>query len=1385
MSKGSPPKRPRFSIESILENNKQPHRFFIQNILSTNTQNQNNTNTQIGLGVLDDFIEKTDSKMTFCKRFKMMKSVSKFAIKKVPENPEELLRRLLEECIRQSISEAKNNDIIVDHLGALISSPLLDSDIWIPIRKLHSDAVENILQRFLLVSQSKAERGSLWGEPFTVAIHSLDVSALPKEKTITGTGSHSQSNNMPCWLIKVHNNDSFCLFYALELTRKYVMKELGERIRFHRYCRNQSKQKEDVLKLMEDAGISLQKERYDAQTYVPIVVDYWNKLYSGNGHKFKVFIFGNKAEVKTKYKYGSDTFNMPIPIYHSDGHFDGIRTVGAQFGPHWNYCYTCEKKYLKAKEHDNNCKSRCRLCGRVGIGRPCSNSRDFKKDCQECGKTFWNKDCHDHHKSSNNCLRFKQCEKCGTIWSTKDHQRNLQKKHVCGQKWCKTCVQFHSSERGCYIKPLEEKKLAPYRLITFDFEATQHTKHSKTSDARLHSVNFIAATIICTYCMNDRKNWKSFLRRENKFCSICGKNINITFSHRPYYKSKVDEQRVTTNPLYDFVKWLLFELEGPFTTIAFSHFGGRYDMVMVFREIFVAGIVPTMIRRGNKLYELKVPRSHKCNEVIFRDSYNICPVALGQLVGAFDLQIQEKQFFPHLANNPLNYDITLAKLPQKSDYLYGGMLPNKQKLFDKWYNQECHKPFCLNEALAEYCLNDVEILTEALLAFRQKFLEISRPKGNNGSNGIDIIRETMTIASACMKHFRLNHLKPDHLAIVPEKGYDKCDNQSTIAMKYLDWYAEKHGVEIQTAYSERGEYKVDGKFKVDGYINSEDKAIEVHGCVWHACPRHYGDRPDFILPNGKTVKVVQKENEERLKILRQHIKTVDVVWECEINNMLRRDKKMRRSFSNYIDKGPIKLRDCFFGGRTGPFSLHYEADDLHDITYLDFNSLYPSTIATTTFPVGHPKVIVVPRREQEVNWDNSNQIPIKGILKVFLIPPERIDIPAMPVKFDDRLLFPLCRQCALDYPRGATLLNYNCPHSDEKRGWVSTCTSIELAEALKSGYRVTKYFRGLHYDKWDGELFKGYVAEFMSMKIHSSGFPNEIDTKDKEDDFILECKERFGIELKREKMMPDKAMRYISKLMLNSLWGRFSLRNTLTKSHITDSPAELRMFAENKSIEINTIDKLTTDTILITYEPKNEFIEEHNSSNIVISLWTTSMARIKLLNAMQKILKTPDCSILYGDTDSILFTHPKMKECPLSSGPYLGDLAREYNECEIKEYVGAACKAYALRMSEKETGKEKSMLKVRGITLTSDICRKLNYSTFKDSVLDFGRIREEDETEEISKEDVMILEYPNFIRPNVKTGSIISAPLTKTFKPIILKGIVTRNMKIVDFGHKI
>ena len=103
------------------------------------------------------------------------------------------------------------------------------------------------------------------------------------------------------------------------------------------------------------------------------------------------------------------------------------------------------------------------------------------------------------------------------------------------------------------------------------------------------------------------------------------------------------------------------------------------------------------------------------------------------------------------------------------------------------------------------------------MAFRAEFMGMTkrparpdgkadRPAYTTPHNGIDPIRHCITIASACMRHFRTNHLKPGHLALVLEKGYDSCgDTQSELAYHFMDWYAEEYGVQIQNADSPEGE----------------------------------------------------------------------------------------------------------------------------------------------------------------------------------------------------------------------------------------------------------------------------------------------------------------------------------------------------------------------------------------------------------------------------------------------------------------------------------------------------------------------------------------------------------------------------------------------------
>jgi len=42
---------------------------------------------------------------------------------------------------------------------------------------------------------------------------------------------------------------------------------------------------------------------------------------------------------------------------------------------------------------------------------------------------------------------------------------------------------------------------------------------------------------------------------------------------------------------------------------------------------------------------------------------------------------------------------------------------------------------------------------------------------------------------------------------------------------------------------------------------------------------------------------------------------------------------------------------------------------------------------------------------------------------------------------------------------------------------------LELEEALRQGYVITHFDRAYHWDEWATDLFKGYIKEFMALKL--------------------------------------------------------------------------------------------------------------------------------------------------------------------------------------------------------------------------------------------------------------------------------------------------------------
>lgn len=201
---------------------------------------------------------------------------------------------------------------------------------------------------------------------------------------------------------------------------------------------------------------------------------------------------------------------------------------------------------------------------------------------------------------------------------------------------------------------------------------------------------------------------------------------------------------------------------------------------------------------------------------------------------------------------------------------------------------------------------------------------------------------------------------------------------------------------------------------------------------------------------------------------------------------------------------------------------------------------------------------------------------------------------------------------------------------------------------------------------------------------------------------------------------------------------------------------------------------------MITYSTKMEFIEEHATSNLLISIWTTSAARLRLLDALQCVARKPGAEILYYDTDSVVYSFKDDGGDPLAhlEGPHLGDMTDEYPEHRIVEFVSGGCKNYALKLVRKcrdpaEEEEYEYAMKIRGITLDYNTCQLLQYETYKCKCIAFGT----------GEEPPITINYPSILRPDLKTGSIFTIAMSKIFRPIISKGIVDAHFNVLHFGH--
>lgn len=185
-------KRTRFLIENILQSSppRKRTRFLIEDILSSSPQRKrarfDDMPIQIGSG-LSKYVDQLDNSVKYLAKFKTLACKSKFAIKDLPGDPERLLSDIFQAAIANAMKESQKRGVNPTHLGCIISSVQLDPDIYIPIRPITTNTVDSILNRFLQIGQSKKQdENSLYGQPFSIDITTLDRKGLQSQK-ITGS----------------------------------------------------------------------------------------------------------------------------------------------------------------------------------------------------------------------------------------------------------------------------------------------------------------------------------------------------------------------------------------------------------------------------------------------------------------------------------------------------------------------------------------------------------------------------------------------------------------------------------------------------------------------------------------------------------------------------------------------------------------------------------------------------------------------------------------------------------------------------------------------------------------------------------------------------------------------------------------------------------------------------------------------------------------------------------------------------------------------------------------------------------------------------------------------------------------------------------------------
>jgi hypothetical protein len=1003
------------------------------------------------------------------------------------------------------------------------------------------------------------------------------------------------------------------------------------------------------------------------------------------------------------------------PDYHTkfSYHYDAIIDM-AMFRQTSFYCTFCDVAVKHRSSH--KCKDIvdaelwCYSC----FERNCFKSNEEKILCAHCLKFCRNSDCLKKHKDLNIC---------GHVWCPGCRSKILKKKiigdqfesseaalsrHEC-KVVCRNCHREKGSIHKCYMTR-EGLKERCEKILFIDFETDQSSGVHVPIYCFMQWIEF-------SY---DKATGIERVVRDGE------KEFGISYS--------------TFSDVGDF----LFSGEFKDFTIIGHNMKG-FDGCFLLRYLIEKNIETKIIANGLKLTSVSVPQQN----IRIIDSLNFLQMSLAALPKALGIEekVKNKGYFPHFFTTPENLTYK-GRLPEPEDYGIYDMKNNSE--FTKWYLKTQKAAllagvpaFDFERDLKIYCKQDVVILMAACLKFREivlnitsgivpqedvlgddetflkkhKFIlenklfnpntfdegECDNVKGDefDFGTGCDPF-SYLTLPGVCFAVFKSKFLKRRSIAQINPSGYENF-RYSLKSCEYLQYLNIRNGNEDITHSLNSGdgkEVKLLGRYRVDGYDAKTKTVYEFHGCFWHGCERCVKNRDEIQPVQKLTYDYIYQRTKAREEKLRNAGFNVQVMWECEWENLKKSDDSVKAIVSKIHIKTKLNPRDAFRGGRVETGLIYYNINSSKGgkgLRHVDIRSLYPAVNCFEYYPVGHPEIILN-------NFDKSID-KYFGLIQCSVLAPQNIKHGVLPVHINGKLLFPLCRTCA------ETAQVEYCKHSESERMFYGVWVSEELKLAISEGYKISQIFCVHHFERKTKDLFSPYIQTFYKIKLAASGRP-ENETPEQLLEFIEKTKEKEGICMCPEEFKFNAGLRSVGKLCCNCMWGRFGMRDSFSNVTLCHDLESLNKILCDDSFEINTVRQISENCVAVLHSTKSlDLLNYSNNTNVYVAVFTTAYARIRLFKAH----KASGDRFVYEDTDSLFEKIDENQPEHLNIGEFMGEWASELKPGEvIIEFVSGGPKIYGYR-----TSFGKVVIKVKGFHLNFRNSKAFSFENLKKVILSF------------------------------------------------------------------